>query len=352
MDSILHVSLQTILHSVQIPDFQRSIDPQRVDSIVQTFQSYSQSNSFFPWGIVTFAYLSPQPISILPTTLYLIDGQHRFSAMKTLSQQTHPHTPTHLWIQLIHCKQIQDMIHYFQMIAQCKEVPDYILQADPTTKSVQLLKRLEEHIQTHYQPFLSTSLRPHKPNIHLPTFLTILQEVDWWKSISSSQELIQRFEQANQRLSIDMFKDDPDQYQHIEKKKKKQHTIGLHISKLKYWWTILDIDELPSPKSFDSSSTSTTTTIKRKSFSSFEKKKLWNRDIGPWNEIFKAPCFIGICGNFIYRDSFHIGHIQPLSKGGTNDLDNLRLICETCNKTMGVKNLNDFKQEMETLYKT
>lgn len=34
------------------------------------------------------------------------------------------------------------------------------------------------------------------------------------------------------------------------------------------------------------------------------------------------------CGNPI---KLHVDHIKPISLGGTNDLDNLQLLCQTCN---------------------
>ena len=41
--------------------------------------------------------------------------------------------------------------------------------------------------------------------------------------------------------------------------------------------------------------------------------------------------------------NFEAGHVIPWSKGGPTQIYNLRCICVGCNRSMGNKNLNDFK---------
>ena len=41
---------------------------------------------------------------------------------------------------------------------------------------------------------------------------------------------------------------------------------------------------------------------------------------------------------------YHIDHIKPLSKGGKHELDNLQLLCPTCNLTKAAKDPVDFMQ--------
>lgn len=43
------------------------------------------------------------------------------------------------------------------------------------------------------------------------------------------------------------------------------------------------------------------------------------------------------CGVDLRVSGFHVDHIHPLSKGGTNWPDNLQLLCPTCNRKKGSK---------------
>lgn len=70
-----------------------------------------------------------------------------------------------------------------------------------------------------------------------------------------------------------------------------------------------------------------------------------------WNKYYKdnigsALCFV--CKiNKITPFYFECGHIVSEKDGGTSTVDNLRPICGMCNKSMGTKNMNEFKLELE-----
>lgn len=52
----------------------------------------------------------------------------------------------------------------------------------------------------------------------------------------------------------------------------------------------------------------------------------------------KICTYCGIsCSNL-----FHVDHIEPLSKGGLHELDNLTIACQSCNTSKGQKSLLEF----------
>jgi len=68
------------------------------------------------------------------------------------------------------------------------------------------------------------------------------------------------------------------------------------------------------------------------------REKVWRKD----NKNIQSIC--PICNqNEITAFNFECGHILAESKGGTLTIDNLRAICGSCNKSMGTRNMDEFK---------
>ena len=68
---------------------------------------------------------------------------------------------------------------------------------------------------------------------------------------------------------------------------------------------------------------------------------VWNKYIG--EDIGKTKC---LCCKItdITQLKFHVGHIIAEANGGTLDIDNLKPICESCNKSMKTTNMDYFEQ--------
>lgn len=61
--------------------------------------------------------------------------------------------------------------------------------------------------------------------------------------------------------------------------------------------------------------------VKRKSFTPSERTIIYDRNHG--------RC--AICGRYVPFMDFTVDHIIPISKGGTNNMNNLQCACKTCN---------------------
>src|SRR3989344_6972488 len=82
-------------------------------------------------------------------------------------------------------------------------------------------------------------------------------------------------------------------------------------------------------------------TLRKKPIPKALKCAVWEKYVG--EDIGKILC---MCCEIteITQMKFHCGHIIAEAMGGETNVNNLLPICESCNKSMGTKNLNDFKK--------
>ena len=80
---------------------------------------------------------------------------------------------------------------------------------------------------------------------------------------------------------------------------------------------------------------------KSKNVSKALKNKVWDTYVGKEKGVGSCYC----CQSKIDSKHFECGHIVAKSAGGQDTIDNLRPVCDLCNKSMGVKNMNQFKEK-------
>ena len=78
---------------------------------------------------------------------------------------------------------------------------------------------------------------------------------------------------------------------------------------------------------------------RRKTIPKALKNKVWDEYIGSDNGIGKCQ----VCEKHIDSKDFECGHIISVKDGGDTNVSNMVPICGTCNKSMGARNLHEFK---------
>ena len=87
----------------------------------------------------------------------------------------------------------------------------------------------------------------------------------------------------------------------------------------------------------------TSTPKKRSSCPKAVKETVWRKYFG--NKM-TGKCYV--CQKPILFTDFEVGHNKPFSKGGTWNMNNLRPICRTCNRSMGSMTIEAFKRKYFT----
>ncbi len=67
---------------------------------------------------------------------------------------------------------------------------------------------------------------------------------------------------------------------------------------------------------------------------------VWRRDCG---DCLDGRCFV--CGQTVSYNNCHMAHVIPVKHGGGDQVDNLRVACQSCNLSMGTQNLYEFKRQ-------
>lgn len=78
---------------------------------------------------------------------------------------------------------------------------------------------------------------------------------------------------------------------------------------------------------------------KRRKFTDYEEKTIYAK--------YNGCC--AICGKPVKFDKLTIDHKTPLSKGGTDEIDNLQLSCWMCNQFKGNMDMQEFSQKVREI---
>ena len=78
---------------------------------------------------------------------------------------------------------------------------------------------------------------------------------------------------------------------------------------------------------------------KRKPIPKYKRDMVWNKYIGAAKS--EGECYA--CKKPIHIQEFEVGHNRAKAKGGSDEIDNLRPICHTCNKNMSTMSIETFK---------
>lgn len=70
-------------------------------------------------------------------------------------------------------------------------------------------------------------------------------------------------------------------------------------------------------------------------------------ELADWSSKQDKICYW--CGDNC-ADNYHIDHYEPLSKGGTHEIENLVIACQTCNLRKNAKDPYEFAQEKGKLF--
>ena len=170
---------------VQQPPFQRVIDRNRVDTIVESLtEKMKADGKIIQTGVIH--------VAILRGVRYIIDGQHRLAAYQAIGD------PIIIMIQTWYVESIDEMRQLFIEINSNAPVEAYIFNPDLEYKAA--CDIIVQHVEKEYKRFIkpmTTTGRSNFPNISSRTFRQVLPYIKELKEIDTTNAVI-KFELYNQ----------------------------------------------------------------------------------------------------------------------------------------------------------
>ena len=320
-------------HEIEIPNEQRIKDQQKIDEIVEYQESYFRKNNKFNFlGAINIHY------NIQNKKYYLVDGQHRFNAIKKLTNKGYEKID--VLIELIMVETLEELKENYSLINKNTELPDF-----PDTIDKNIPESVAQDFFDKYQNIWSTTRKVRRPHINKNNFQESLGVLTEKLGIETPQKLIKILEDFNERLKQWPFANFPSYktFKDPSKIETKCRETGLYLGMFMfkddafgYGWVKTIIHEYTGKEAKN----------KKQKFNITIPKKIkadsWNRYIGKEIGAIKCIC----CRNAeITQLNFHGGHILAKSNGGKNTVDNIIPICSMCNTSMSDMEMGKFIKE-------
>ena len=314
---------------IRTPECQRILNIDNLNSIIQ-----HQETMFLKYK--TYKFIGAITFCLFCDHYYLVDGQHRYHAMKQLfDKYSHDYS---CWIEVIRVESLDDLKSVYEVINKNTPLPEFNLSLAVGDKSI--LQETLHYYQDRYPQIWSKSIRARRPFIYFNSFQETLSFILQYIQVESSKQLIEIIDQYNMSLRkspLSSYKNVNEKM--MEKAKQWDFYLGLYTFDMNedygYPWARSIVEyHCPGIKL-----TKSKQGVKKKTISKSLRSKVWNRYIG--QSIGETKCIV--CQNCIINMmDFECGHIEAESKGGKTEVDNLLPICGLCNKSMGSVHMEEY----------
>ncbi len=327
--TIYESDISSLINIIHESDFQRLITDTHVQKIydyqVKYFKEYNKFN-----------FINPILIGCVKKKYYVIDGQHRLACCKLLMDKYKDFT---VIVNIYERETEEELYELYHIFNRSKPVTLYC----SLTQHI-IIKNLEKHLKTKYSKYIKKTDNPIVPNFNLSHFIDGLLKSDilFMLNITKSSEIIKLIDELNnyyknisEKKKINIFSKyyekikqlDDDELLYLTFFKKYEWTGTIYMYKMNN----INFDEQEHMLSIDSYQVSKKI-----------KNEVWKEEFG---DIIKGECYC--CEEIITFNDFETGHIISPIFGGVDNIENLKILCKSCNKNKGIQNVLNYKKLFE-----
>jgi len=332
------VKLETIdkILDYYIPSFQRLLNKEYVRTLCEDqLCEFEKFNSFSALQSITCALYNNR--------MYVLDGQHRIHMFKTLKDE-HNISLSKNVVPVItyYVDTLDELRSYYNRIN--KHNPINPLQLDDNW---QQYKRFFEWFETTFKPYIKQSKNTRCPHFNLDDMMNHFNTFSYFKNIENVDFFIESVKKLNDCLIVNREQIRKNQIQqdlsaNITKcysKKDAKYPCMLGLWRQYEWFDIaIDLYNHNNEDGFLNNITLSKYCKTRPVIDLNLKFAVWNKR----NKNKQMPCCY-CCEEFLIFSNMECGHVIPHCKGGTIELNNLEPICRSCNRKMGVMNLEHYR---------
>ena len=336
---IVSITIERLLgEKIFIPYEQRLRDDNKVNEIIKYQDNYYKSgkNHFNFIGCINIHYCEEDGRN------YLVDGQHRFEAIKKLHKKEH-YKNFNVQVEIVKVINKAELIENYLIINKNTELPEfpentnknfvenvckYFFSTHPniwTTKKKAIRPKLNKNQFQEAVAFLYVKLSESKVSIDDEEDL---KKIIITKNDEMSRWSVEAYEKQIRKLKkLDIY---------LEECCKHNMYLGMYNftnESYCYDW-VKDIIKQKTGEIIKKEKNK-----RKKSIPKTLRKQVWKS----YNkEESSALCFCCKLNKIDYMDPWECGHVISEYNGGSLNIDNLRPICSSCNKSMGTQNMNTY----------
>lgn len=304
--SFVHERFQDLLNrSPTTPGFQRTLNDERLANFTEKIQGHTkllQDNDTSVALGIPVPYLGILSIAVLDNKYFIVDGQHRFQALRDYYDLMK--IDFDISYILRHFQHSSDLKRYF------KEINDVLI-VDPSIFSP-ARETVLKYLRSTYPAHESKSLKPHFPNVNFDQLFKYILERFGYEEEDESAKIIRTIEDLNADISQALLVLDAD-----------KHKKSFKTDKL---FTLAHVVH--------------STDKNRGGIPAVVRRRVWTDQFGDNDTGYCNCCTISVTAS-----NFHAGHIIAVANRGSDDISNLKVVCAECNRSMGTKNLVDFRNK-------
>lgn len=383
---------------VQLPEFQRELIVPHMERIRD---SYRADPSIITESAIKFGTISS--LQNKKPVLYLVDGQHRFQALKQLvDEEGNPAAPvssTEILFAIRFCKSKNELLEYYARLNRNTPMEHFVMRmiediptsntSDEQTTEFTIYNQFSEFMKL-YKPYFSDSVSCLSPNVHFDTFMRYWKEStkDYFGESDEAKIVIRTFMDMKE-LFCQINDEVRYHYERKLKEKEELQAAGRRITKMhltyekeynaimdkyrkslelykkKYKKTTVSQDEFP-PFYLGTPSNALIELQRHRDGRYYIRIPKWEK-VNPntrdqintrvWaifaegKPTMPCPC----CKKRIIAERAHesyeqceYGHIVSERYGGDYTEDNLRPVCRSCNSNMRAIHMDEYMSQLNS----